>query len=274
MGPTRGLASRLRRGKEAVQHDETIDSGERPLAREQGADLAAFYDRRAAAALAYCSRLCAPEAIADAVEASFARVFEAAAAGEATDEPALDARLRSAVRSEAARRASPAGAGVPARRLLERLADPNRGGACELMPALLAARADGSLSSGDLERMQSHLRRCADCRAAEHRFQEAERAFEALSGDEAPALGRSLLAEMLSDAPLGERRRFARERMAAEPPDWLEEIEWSERDEPPRVIEVPEDALEPAARGPRPAEVAFEESEAEAANAGPQTAEW
>src|SRR5215218_8681462 len=109
MGPMHGLASRLRRGTRPVQHDETIEETERPLARERGADLAAFYDRRAAAALAYCSRLCAPEAIADAVEAAFARVFEAAAGGEAADDAALDRRLRSAVRTEAARRASPAG---------------------------------------------------------------------------------------------------------------------------------------------------------------------
>src|SRR3954471_2726290 len=109
MGPTSGLASRLRGDSSPVQHDETIDSGERPLGRQRGADLAAFYDRRAAAALAYCSRLCAPYSIADAVEAAFARVFEAAAAGEATDQRALDAQLRAAVRAEAARRAPPAG---------------------------------------------------------------------------------------------------------------------------------------------------------------------
>src|SRR5689334_17105782 len=33
--------------------------------------LAAFYDRRAPAALAYCARMCEPEAIADAVEEAF-----------------------------------------------------------------------------------------------------------------------------------------------------------------------------------------------------------
>src|SRR5919199_4255966 len=96
MGPMHGLASRLRRASRPVRHDETIENEARPLAREQGADLAAFYDRRAAAALAYCSRLCAPEAIADAVEAAFARVFEASAAGEAAHAPALSPRPRSA----------------------------------------------------------------------------------------------------------------------------------------------------------------------------------
>src|SRR4051794_6634927 len=194
MGPRQGLASRLRRGTPPVRHDDTIDDGEPALTRERGADLAAFYDRRAAAALAYCARLCAPEAIADAVDASFARVFEAAAAGEATDDAALDRSPRAAVRRRAAPRPRAATAGVPARRLLERLADPNRGGACELMPALLAARAGGTLSEGDAERMQAHLRRCADCRAVEQRFDDAERSYDALIGSHAPALGRSLLA--------------------------------------------------------------------------------
>jgi sortase A len=244
-----------------VRQDETIETSGRTLEPARGADLAAFYDRRAAAALAYCSRLCAPDAIADAVEAAFARVFEAAARGEAHDDEALDRLLRSAVRSEAATRSSAGRTGVPARKLLERLADPNRGGACELMPALLAARAEGTLSAGDRERMQAHIGRCADCRAAERRFEEAERAFDALAGDDAPALGRSLLAEMLADAPLDERRRFTRERLAAEPPDWLAEIEWEEDESlPPRpvvapVVQVPADALDlgTADRGPRTA---------------------
>jgi sortase A len=224
-----------------VRDEETIDDA-RAFATEHGAGLATFYDRRAAAALAYCSRLCAPDAIAEAVEASFARVFEAAAAGRASDDQALDRLLRSAVRNESASRASAATAGMPARRLLERLADPNRGGACELMPALLAARADGALSDGDVDRMQQHLRRCADCRTAEHRFDEAERAFDALAGEDAPALGRSLLAEMLTEAPLEA--------------DWLEEIEWDEAPAP-RVVQVPADALEEV-------EVEVEEAEAEA----------
>src|SRR3954447_12601771 len=44
--------------------------------------LAAFYDRRAPAALAYCARICEPETIADAVEEAFGQVFAAAARGE------------------------------------------------------------------------------------------------------------------------------------------------------------------------------------------------
>ncbi len=223
------------------------------LEKAQGAGLAAFYDRRAAAALAYCSKICAPAAIADAVEASFARVFEAAASNGALDEEALDASLRASVRSEAAARASAATAGVPARRLLERLADPGRGGACELMPALLAARAESNLSEGDRERMSAHLRRCADCRAAEHRFEEAEQAFDELAGEDAPALGRSLLADMIEQAPVSDRRRFAREQLGAA--EWLEDVDWDEPLPAPRVVEVPDDALDLAPEEPPEAEV-------------------
>src|SRR4051794_41907953 len=121
----RRLASRLRRTRGSVKHVNTLE-------KAQGGGLAAFYDRGAAAALAYCSKICAPAAIADAVEASFARVFEAAAAGAPLDDESLDKGLRAAVRSEAAARASSATAGVPARRLLERLADPDPGGPRQL----------------------------------------------------------------------------------------------------------------------------------------------
>ena len=231
------------------------------LEKAQGAGLAAFYDRRAAAALAYCSKICAPTAIADAVEASFARVFEAAAAGGALDDEALDKSLRAAVRTEAAARASSATAGVRARRLLERLADPNRGGACELMPALLAARAESQLSEGDRERMSAHLRRCADCRTFEVSFNEAEQAFDALAGEDAPALGRSLLADMLDAAPVNERRRFAREQLAAG--TWLDDLDWDEQPPPPRIVEVPGDALDLAPDDPPEADVVEPDEERE-----------
>ncbi|MEA2469210.1 MAG: sortase, partial [Thermoleophilaceae bacterium] len=108
--------------------------------------LAAFYDRRAPAALAYCARICEPETIADAVEEAFGHVFASAAGGEALSEDQLDELLRAAVHEAVADRAPD---------------DPETAG------RLLA---------------------------------EAERAYEALSGDDAPALGRSLLGEMLAAA--------------------------------------------------------------------------
>jgi sortase A len=105
-----------------------------PVAAEA---LAAFYDRRAPAALAYCARLCEPESIAEAVQEAFADVYSAAAAGRRSDEE-LDSLLRDAVHSAAAKRASYSTSAV-----------------------------------------------------------EAGRAYEALSGEDAPALGRSLLAQVL-----------------------------------------------------------------------------
>ena len=99
--------------------------------------LAAFYDRRAPAALAYCARLCEPESIAEAVQEAFAGVYSAAAAGKRSDDE-LDRLLRDAVHASAAKRASYSSSAI-----------------------------------------------------------EAERAYDALSGEDAPALGRSLLAKVL-----------------------------------------------------------------------------
>jgi sortase A len=127
--------------------------------------LAAFYDRRAPAALAYCARICEPETIADAVEEAFGQVFAAAAHGE----DQLDELLRVSLQEAVADRAPD---------------DPETAG------RLLA---------------------------------EAERAYEALSGDDAPALGRSLLGEMLgapepvvAEPPIGEPA--VGEPLVAEPP--------------------------------------------------------
>jgi sortase A len=171
-----------------------------PLA-DGGRELAAFYDRRAPAALAYCARLCAPEAIADAVEDAFGRVFSAAAT-EALGEEELERRLRTAVRTAAAERApAPAAHGPGTRRLFERgTPDPWRE-TCELTPRLLAGRAQGELSPADDDGLHEHLRRCRHCRRVERRFAAAERAYDALAGDDAPALGRSLLAQMIEAAP-------------------------------------------------------------------------
>ena len=108
--------------------------------------LAAFYDRRAPAALAYCSRMCQPESIADAVEEAFGKVFaNASMSSRRLGEDELDDILRDSVRAAAADRAS----------------------------------------------------RTRSRRAAARRVEEAERAYDALRGDDAPALGRSLLGEMI-----------------------------------------------------------------------------
>ena len=126
-----------------------------PVAAEA---LAAFYDRRAPAALAYCARLCEPESIAEAVQEAFADVYRAAAAGKRSDEE-LDALLRDAVHSAAGKRASYSSSAV-----------------------------------------------------------EAERAYEALSDEDAPALGRSLLAEVLESPPRSAAVERTPPPAAVEPP--------------------------------------------------------
>ncbi len=143
-----------------------------------------YYETRAAAVLAYCSRLCAPSQIGAAVEASFAELRNAVSDGRPSDAE-LDAQLRLTTRAAAAERS---GASLPlrapdvpaARRLYQRFVDGDDASACLLMPRLLAARADGELSGSDGERLERHLRVCAGCRAADRRFDAAERALEAL----------------------------------------------------------------------------------------------
>jgi sortase A len=128
----------------------TGEGGEESPPIDPAQALAAFYDRRAPAALAYCARMCGPEKIADAVEEAFGHVFEKAAlAAERLDDDALDEVLRTGVRAAATDRAAP-----------------TRGK-----------------------------------RAARRRIAEAERAYEALCGDDAPALGRSLLGELIEAEP-------------------------------------------------------------------------
>jgi sortase A len=125
------------------------DTTTEQAAADPAQGLAAFYDRRAPAALAYCARMCEPESIADAVEEAFGKVFERAGEGELLSDDDLEEVLRDAVRAAA------------------------------------ASRASESFGKRDAAR----------------KVEEAERAYEALCGDDAPALGRSLLGEMIEAEP-------------------------------------------------------------------------
>src|SRR5437763_1853641 len=122
-----------------------------------GITLAAFYDKRAPAALAYCARACPPEGIADAVEAAFARLFEVASSAEEVELDELDAHLRAAVRAESVARTPPPES--RGRRF-------ERGARCEDVPRLLAARAGGELSEADAAARagtRSPCWRCSGC---------------------------------------------------------------------------------------------------------------
>src|SRR5436190_14158529 len=97
----------------------------------------------------------------------------------------------------------------------------SRAVACQRTPTLLMARAAGELSRTELESLHAHLYSCADCRAVEWRFNEAERAYAALAGDDAPALGRPLVAELIRqrEPETGERRAETGDRGTAETGD-------------------------------------------------------
>src|SRR6185437_3734690 len=113
-----------------------------------------------------CERVCKPgEAVAAASDA-LARFRRSVA--DANDPLSLDpeqALLRATRYAAAAAHAPAFGEPAPRHGLLGR-----RGGACAIVPELLAARASGDLTNGDRARLARHLERCPACRAAEERF--------------------------------------------------------------------------------------------------------
>src|SRR3954468_14223457 len=140
--------------------------------------LTALVERRGAAVLAYCEAVAQPgrglEAAGEAF-ARFRREVRAAPEPRTLDPEAL--LLTSARRAAAtqAPKAAPPG-GLLARRL---------GTTCPLVPELLVVRAEGELTAADRMRLSRHLERCESCRAAEERFNAAERAYHD-APDEAP----------------------------------------------------------------------------------------
>jgi sortase A len=179
----------------------TTEQASEPAASPAQA-LAAFYDRRAPAALAYCARMCEPELIADAVEEAFGEIFARAASGEHLDGEELDELLFEAVGVAAAER---------------------------------AGEAFGK-------------------RDAARRLEEAERAYRALCGDDAPALGRSLLGEMIEAEPVHGGR--AEPAAVAKPATGR--------------VEPVASGAEPAARGAAVAEPAAADAEPATGLAGPE----
>jgi hypothetical protein len=59
--------------------------------------------------------------------------------------------------------------------------------ACAATPSLLAARAGGTLSDADQRNLETHLSECLTCRAANVRWERAERAFAAAAERAVPA---------------------------------------------------------------------------------------
>ena len=124
------------------------------------AALAALCAVRGPSVLAYCRQVAgeadAPAAAADA----FARFRVAVVAAGDTNTLNPEALLIGATRTSAAARAR---TGVQ--------------GHCAAVPALLAARAERTISIADLERLEAHLQDCWGCRAPVARFKAAERAY-------------------------------------------------------------------------------------------------
>ena len=220
--------------------------------------LAALVERRGAAVLAYCEAVAEPgrglEAAGEAF-ARFRREVRAAAEPRALDPEAL---LLSATRRAAAARAPEPEAprGLLARRL---------GTTCPLVPELLAVRADGKLTTADRLRLSRHLERCESCRAAEERFNAAERAYVD-APDEAPPteMAGGLLAALRAAAPNADERRAPVAPKPAEPVD--------EEAAPAETAE--DDDREPVAAAPEPPANGNGNGARAAAAAGPPTLSW
>ncbi|GAC1523172.1 MAG: hypothetical protein NVS2B6_08790 [Thermoleophilaceae bacterium] len=125
-----------------------------------------FYEPRATAALAYCSRLCRPSEVGEALEASFSAAFAPSAADLRERDECLLSTLRHWCADHSAMRLSPG---------------------CAWVPALLAASAQGELEAADGQRLDSHLAACERCRSLGRSFAAAERVFAVLM----PVEGRS-----------------------------------------------------------------------------------
>jgi hypothetical protein len=143
-------------------------------------------ERRGPAVLAYC-RIVAGDATAAAAAAeAFAR-FRAAVV--AADDPASlnpEALLVSATRHAAAHHASVVASGL-----------------CAEVPALLAGRADRSISPANVEFLEGHLDVCWTCRAPVARFAAAERAYRDPPDDAVPPdAAKTIVAALVAAAPV------------------------------------------------------------------------
>lgn len=143
------------------------------------AALAALVERRANAVLAYCEAVCPPAAAERAAAEAFARFRAAVATAE--DPRALDpgtlllGATRHAAASLTVTPTPPADNGL--RRRLGAVRGLGASETCALIPDLLAARAEGALSTADRERLARHLERHPACRALADAIDRAEAAY-------------------------------------------------------------------------------------------------
>jgi len=136
--------------------------------------------------LAYCEVVAGRAAAATAAAEAFGsfRAGVVATPDLATLNP--EALLISATRHAAARHAT---SSVP--------------GGCGRVPALLAARADRSITLADHDWLDEHLASCWTCRAPVARFEAADRAYREPPGDSLdPAIRATMVAAMTAAAPV------------------------------------------------------------------------
>jgi hypothetical protein len=139
---------------------------------------------REPAVQAYTSRVCSLDAVsAETVAKAFDAVGDSPELATVSSNQELDTLLLRMTRREAAARTASPNVQEPvkgfasiSRGLGKRF---GRDAACEAMPKLLAARANGLLSETDLVRLDRHLAHCFGCRMLEARFARAEEAFAA-----------------------------------------------------------------------------------------------
>ena len=161
--------------------------------------LQALVARRGPAVVAFCAAVCEPAGAPRAAAEAFARFRAAVAAAPDASTLVPDDLLLGATRHAAAsfaRSGRPAGAAARPR--------PRPDAVCPDVPALLAARAGGSLVEADRRRLSRHLTRCAPCRELEAAFAQAEEAFHAPPDAPLPAATRKrIVAAMRAAAPVG-----------------------------------------------------------------------
>ena len=148
--------------------------------------LAGLCDRRGPAVLAYCEVVAGHAAAAAAAAEAFGsfRAGVVATADLASLNP--EALLISATRHAAARHAAA-----------------NSAGQCAGVPALLAARADRSITLADHDWLEQHLATCWSCRAPVARFEAADRAYREPPDDGlAPEVAAAIVAAMTAAAPV------------------------------------------------------------------------
>ncbi|MEA2304391.1 MAG: hypothetical protein QOH43_1671 [Solirubrobacteraceae bacterium] len=163
--------------------------------------LEAVVARRGPAVLAFCQAACGPETAVRVAAEAFARFRAAVVAAPDAATLVPDELLLGATRHAAASFAqvTPAGGGV--RRVLGRPVGPNP---CADVPAMLAARAEASLTPADLQRLARHLDRCAGCKWLESAFSGAEAAFRSPpEGPPPEQAAATILAAMRAAAPVG-----------------------------------------------------------------------